>query len=97
VNDRRIIERRGLQERIIVMNNLPTFILVESLNKIDEEMKEMNYPYSHPGLQFYDEAEKELLSRQFIECDSNGNKIVNEVIGYTDDNQPIWLDPIQNS
>ena len=68
------------------MTSYPAFILVEKLNNIERlqfQLEEARY---------YDDMEQELESRQpepFIEYDSNGNEIVNEVISYTENSQPI--------
>lgn len=60
----------------------PTFILIKKLNTIE------NLQFECEEAQFYNDYEQDLQSRQpesFIEHDRNGNKIVNEVIGYTKD------------
>ena len=70
------------------MNSYPTFILVEKLNNIE------CLQFQCEEAQYYDDTEQDLESRQpepFIEYDSNGNEIVDEAIGYTENSQFIWL------
>ena len=74
------------------MNSYPTFILVEKLNNIER------LQFQPEETQYYDDMEQDLESRQpgevLIKYDGSGNEIVSEVIGYTENGQPIWSNPI---
>jgi len=75
-------------------SNLPDWILIAGSNILEKMIDACLIITKHLDL---DKLEGELESRQpkpQTEYDSEGNLIISEVMGYTEDGEAIWTSPI---
>jgi hypothetical protein len=76
-----------------MLSNYPDYLLITEANRISSRNPVATYEHEtiRMELQFYD---YELLSRQppprEPEYDQDGNRIISEMIGYSDEGEEVW-------